>query len=41
MLIMILSEGKLFNTFPWVLVPKARKPVIPITRHMTREIPVE
>lgn len=41
MLTMILSDGKLFNTFPWVLDPNARKPVRAMVRHMSKETPVE
>lgn len=41
MLIMMLPDGKLFRTFPCVLVPKKRRPAKPIARHMNREIAVE
>lgn len=37
----ILSDGKLFSTFPWVCDPKNRKPEIAIVKHVMRETPVE
>jgi hypothetical protein len=40
-LTIILSEGKLLSTLPWVLDPKKRKPEIPIAKHITRETAVE
>ena len=37
----ILSDGKLFKTFPSVLDPNPRKPVMAIVKHMSTDTPVE
>ena len=41
MLTMMLSDGKLLSTLPWVFEPKKRNPDIPIVKHISSETPVE
>lgn len=41
MLTMIMSDGKLFSTFPCVSEPNVRYPDSAMTRHATIETPVE
>jgi hypothetical protein len=37
---MVLSEGKLLSTFPWVREPKVRKPARAMRRQASIEMPV-
>jgi hypothetical protein len=41
MFTMILLEGKLLSTLPWVFDPNDKKPARAITKHITIETPVE
>ena len=41
MFTMMLSDGKLLRTLPWVFEPKERNPAIPIAKHIIKDTLVE